>query len=434
MSKPADIRYEDRKELPAQQVLALYQDLHWSSAEKPDLLLKALAGSHTVVTAWDGDRLVGLGNAISDGYLVVYYPHLCVHPDYQGKGIGCEIVQRLCNSVIRGFISIRSWPMVTPWASMRKWGSSNRPSASRCGFMTDRIMIEKEYKEVMKTFHNKTWNLDDPTLVSAVDEVPLWSAPFGQALLDTVLLRPGLQVLDIGSGLGFPALELAQRLGSSSQVYALEPWQAALERMEFKLAQTGIANVTIVEAPAEEMPLDNEAFDLITSNNGMNNVADLEQAWRECYRVAKPGAQLVFTENLPETMLEFYQAFETTLVELDLGEVVADLKQHIQAKRKPLPKTMSLIDRVGFAIQDIQHHRFTMRFLDGTTMFNHFLIQIAFLESWKAIVPEVRRERVFARLEARLNEIARQEGDLTLTVPFVCVDCCKGVAIRDSGS
>ena len=30
----------------------------------------------------------GLGNAISDGYLVVYYPHLIVHPDYHGKGVG----------------------------------------------------------------------------------------------------------------------------------------------------------------------------------------------------------------------------------------------------------------------------------------------------------------------------------------------------------
>ena len=95
MSRPADIRYEDRKELPAQQVLALYRDLHWSSAEKLDLLLQALAHSYTVVTAWDGDRLIGLGNAISDGYLVVYYPHLCVHPNYQGQGIGREIVQRL---------------------------------------------------------------------------------------------------------------------------------------------------------------------------------------------------------------------------------------------------------------------------------------------------------------------------------------------------
>ncbi len=87
------IKYEYQKDIPKDQVIALYKSVKWSSAKKPDLLLKALGNSHTVVTAWDGERLVGLGNAISDGYLVVYYPHLVVHPEYQGKGIGTEIVK-----------------------------------------------------------------------------------------------------------------------------------------------------------------------------------------------------------------------------------------------------------------------------------------------------------------------------------------------------
>jgi len=38
--------------------------------------------------------LIGLGNAISDDFLVVYYPHLLVHPDYQERGIGAMVVTR----------------------------------------------------------------------------------------------------------------------------------------------------------------------------------------------------------------------------------------------------------------------------------------------------------------------------------------------------
>ena len=39
--------------------------------------------------------MVGIGNAISDGHLVVYYPHLLVHPDFTRRGIGSGIMKRL---------------------------------------------------------------------------------------------------------------------------------------------------------------------------------------------------------------------------------------------------------------------------------------------------------------------------------------------------
>ncbi|MEM6723090.1 MAG: GNAT family N-acetyltransferase [Bacteroidota bacterium] len=81
---------------PSQEaVLKLYQALDWSAAQKPDALYAALMNSHQLATAWDGERLVGLGNAISDGHLVVYYPHLLVHPDYHGQGIGKQLLNAL---------------------------------------------------------------------------------------------------------------------------------------------------------------------------------------------------------------------------------------------------------------------------------------------------------------------------------------------------
>lgn len=78
-----------------EQALALYKSLDWSSADKPDALMGALRGSHALVTAWHDELLVGLGNAISDGHLVVYLPHLLVHPDHQGCGIGSELTRML---------------------------------------------------------------------------------------------------------------------------------------------------------------------------------------------------------------------------------------------------------------------------------------------------------------------------------------------------
>lgn len=64
--------------------------------------MRALKGSDSIVTAWLKDSLVGLGNAISDKGLVVYYPHLLVLPEYQRQGISREIMKRLMKRY-RGF-------------------------------------------------------------------------------------------------------------------------------------------------------------------------------------------------------------------------------------------------------------------------------------------------------------------------------------------
>jgi len=62
---------------------------------KPKELLAALHNSHTLVVARSSGKLVGIANAISDGHLVVYYPHMLVHSDYQRKGIGHKMMQAM---------------------------------------------------------------------------------------------------------------------------------------------------------------------------------------------------------------------------------------------------------------------------------------------------------------------------------------------------
>ncbi|MEM9888824.1 MAG: GNAT family N-acetyltransferase [Bacteroidota bacterium] len=90
-----DIILSERRDLKIEDILALYRANNWGAAQRPRELQLALQNAHSLVTAWEKTRLVGLGNAITDGYLVVYYPHLLVHPDYQGQGIGGRILRKM---------------------------------------------------------------------------------------------------------------------------------------------------------------------------------------------------------------------------------------------------------------------------------------------------------------------------------------------------
>ncbi|MEN8257559.1 MAG: GNAT family N-acetyltransferase [Thermodesulfobacteriota bacterium] len=89
------ITYNEKTEIAREQIVHLYRANNWSSAEKPATLQQALHNSHALISAWDNDTLVGLANAISDGHLVVYYPHMLVLPDYQGQGIGKMLMAKL---------------------------------------------------------------------------------------------------------------------------------------------------------------------------------------------------------------------------------------------------------------------------------------------------------------------------------------------------
>jgi SAM-dependent methyltransferase len=81
----------------------------------------------------------------------------------------------------------------------------------------------------VKRYLNQQVDTEDCELLSVIDDIPLWSAPFGLALLNTIKLAKGVSVLDFGCGLGFPLIEIAERLGESSKVYGIDPWGQALD-------------------------------------------------------------------------------------------------------------------------------------------------------------------------------------------------------------
>jgi len=71
----------------------------WPSPPSSARHLEILRASSHAVVAVDGSRVVGFVTAISDGVLSAYIPLLEVLPEYQGRGIGTELVRRLLNDL-----------------------------------------------------------------------------------------------------------------------------------------------------------------------------------------------------------------------------------------------------------------------------------------------------------------------------------------------
>lgn len=264
---------------------------------------------------------------------------------------------------------------------------------------------------------------DSEAFVDTFDEAPLWSAAMGLLLLKHLECKPHLKIVDIGSGTGFPLLEIAGRFCDTCKCVGLDVWENANKRARQKAEAYGLTNVTIIDGSAERMPFDDGSVDLIVSNLGINNFEHPMVVFGECNRALKPGGKLAMTTNIDGHWREFYSVFEWVLREMREDEMLEKLEAE-QAHRGTEDSIAAMFDDAGLRQLTYYREDFEMSFADGSAFFNHYFVKLGWLGSWMAIVEDV-AEEVFTRLEDRLNEVAAQKGCLTLTVPMLYMEGVK---------
>lgn len=103
------ITYTEEKCFTKEQVQQLFFSVGWESGEYPVLLHKALMHSQTVLTAWDGTRLVGLLRALDDSEMTAFIHYVLVDPAYQGQGIAGTMVE-MAKEKYRAYLYIEIMP------------------------------------------------------------------------------------------------------------------------------------------------------------------------------------------------------------------------------------------------------------------------------------------------------------------------------------
>ena len=77
-------------------ILRLYESVGWTAyTDHPEVLRKGFENSMLILTAYEGDQLLGIIRAVGDGYTVVFIQDILVFPEYQRKGIGSALLQAI---------------------------------------------------------------------------------------------------------------------------------------------------------------------------------------------------------------------------------------------------------------------------------------------------------------------------------------------------
>ncbi|MBX3235881.1 MAG: methyltransferase domain-containing protein [Nitrospiraceae bacterium] len=126
-----------------------------------------------------------------------------------------------------------------------------------------------------------------------------WDALFQQnltvinhRLVADARLRPGMRVLDLGSGTGYPALLAGQVVGPSGSVMGLDLAESMLSVATRKAAELGLRHVNFRTGDVSTLPFEDGAFDAVISRFCLMFLPDIPKAAKEIARVLAPGGYL----------------------------------------------------------------------------------------------------------------------------------------------
>ena len=91
------IEYKQIKDFDSDQLQELFLSVEWFSGNFPEKLQTALHNSSKVISAWDGNKLVGIIRGLDDGIWQATIDCLLVNPAYQGRGIASTLLKYLLN-------------------------------------------------------------------------------------------------------------------------------------------------------------------------------------------------------------------------------------------------------------------------------------------------------------------------------------------------
>ncbi len=122
-----------------------------------------------------------------------------------------------------------------------------------------------------------------------------------------VEIKEGEVLLDLGCGAGLDLYFYAKTVGEQSKVYGLDISEEMVSKAKKNMEPTGIKNVEIKCGCSDNLPFENNFFDIVASNGIYNLSPDKEKVMREVFRVLKPGGRTVFCEivlkdKLPENV------------------------------------------------------------------------------------------------------------------------------------
>ena len=119
-------------------------------------------------------------------------------------------------------------------------------------------------------------------------------------LLQALAITPGMTVADVGAGTGYYTWQLAQRVGASGRVYAVDVQPEMIMLLDRQMQQRGVTNVVSLLGSERDTRLPAASVDLAIMVDVYHELAYPSEVMDSLVRSLKPGGRIVFVEYRAE--------------------------------------------------------------------------------------------------------------------------------------
>lgn len=138
--------------------------------------------------------------------------------------------------------------------------------------------------------------------LETIDPISFGCVSLGDVLQEVV--RPGMTVVDLGSGPGHDLLKVARLVGPTGRAVGVDFTPAMVTEALTNADQEGLSNVEVVQADIASTTLPDNIADVVVSNCVINLASDKGTVFQEVHRILKPGGLLVNGDMIASRTLD----------------------------------------------------------------------------------------------------------------------------------
>lgn len=251
-----------------------------------------------------------------------------------------------------------------------------------------------------------------------------WRERFDILLDENIKLPVEGRILDVNSGTGSNAIEIAERLKDKGEVIGIDPDDERVALARAKALVKKLDNVRFDQGDPSTLSFESHSFDAVIGDASMLSEDQIEDTLEEMIRVAQPEARVILKLSTRGSFDEFFSLYWEALHEAGIDDQAWAALEQLINERRTVSVAESLADRAGLRNVESFVSKEEFDFETAEEFLESPLINDHFLPRWLEVVPQEKRNEALRQVVSIIDR-ERHEAPFDVSIKATIITGVK---------